>query len=75
MIKQPIGYKSVCNTLAIVIYSLDEESVKVRYEGGGYQLETYQRIVTRKLQWDENGAYFVFHGNKEYLSEYLRIKQ
>lgn len=73
--KQPIASKSVCNTLAIAIYDIEygiNDYVIARYEGIGYQLETPQKYERRLIYYGKR-AWFTFHGNKEYLDEYIRL--
>jgi hypothetical protein len=72
-----LASRPVCNTLAIVIYGIEygiDDYVKVKYAGIGYELETRQRLETRKIHYDDNGAWFTFHGNKEYISEYMKVE-
>ena len=74
--KKFIASKAVCNTLAIVISDIEyglNDYVKVKYAGIGYQLETPQKYEKRCVYYDEEGEpYFNFHGNKEYLCEYIK---
>lgn len=76
--KNPIASKSVCNTLAIVIGDIEygiNDYVKVKYAGIEYQLETSKKWEKRRINYDPDGnAWFTFHGNKEYLNEYIRTE-
>lgn len=76
--KKILASKSVCNTLGIVLSDIEygiNDYIYVRYAGIGYELETRQRWEKRRINYDEDGnAYFTFHGNKEYISEYMRTE-